>query len=486
MIRIVKNVMGTFLLLLVSFSTITAKDGYKIRLKLNGSHDSLVYLAHYFGKPLPTIYKTDSALLDKNGVATFNHTESIVGGIYMMLLSDKKTYFEFLLNNGDDIGITADVAEIPTGIKFKNSPENDKFLDYSKFLAGYGQKQQKFIDAIAKAKTKADSDAISKESAIVGKELVKYRRDYVAANPNTMLASIFNALEMPQVPEGEHLTPDGKVDSTFSYRYYKDHYWDNFNFKDDRLINTPIFDTRLDEYFNKLVWPYEDSVEKEANIILAKARGSKELFQYALWWITHNVEESKIMGMDAVFVYLVENYYMKGDAYWLNSEQLEKYIDRAHKIAPNVIGNIAPDINLPDIKNKEHKLSDVKGKYTLLIFWSPECGHCQTEIPKIDSVYRAVLKDKGMKIYAVRDDGDTTKWQDMIKKYNLNDWVHVYDPNHVSRYKQDYDVYSTPTIYLLDEKKIIRGKRLDHSNILDAIQITERKLKANQDNKSKS
>ncbi len=359
-------------------------------------------------------------------------------------------------------------------------------MDYSKFLAGYGQKQQKFIDAIAKAKTKADSDAISKESAIVGKELVKYRRDYVAANPNTMLASIFNALEMPQVPEGEHLTPDGKVDSTFSYRYYKDHYWDNFNFKDDRLINTPIFDTRLDEYFNKLVWPYEDSVEKEANIILAKARGSKELFQYALWWITHNVEESKIMGMDAVFVYLVENYYMKGDAYWLNSEQLEKYIDRAHKIAPNVIGNIAPDINLPDIKNKEHKLSDVKGKYTLLIFWSPECGHCQTEIPKIDSVYRAVLKDKGMKIYAVRDDGDTTKWQDMIKKYNLNDWVHVYDPNHVSRYKQDYDVYSTPTIYLLDEKKIIRGKRLDHSNILDAIQITERKLKANQDNKSKS
>ncbi|HTM67173.1 MAG TPA: hypothetical protein VL093_12675 [Flavipsychrobacter sp.] len=38
-----------------------------------------------------------------------------------------------------------------------------------------------------------------------------------------------------------------------------------------------------------------------------------------------------------------------------------------------------------------------------------------------------------------------------------------------------YDVYSTPVIYLLDEKKIIRGKRLDHTNIMDVINMLEKK-----------
>lgn len=461
------------LLVLGSFNTAHAA-GYKIQLKLTDVKDSMVYLAHYFAKPLPTIYKTDSAVLDKNGVATFNHPEAITGGIYMILLSDKKTYFEFLLNDGDDMGITATAKDLPKGVRFKNSPENEKFAAYTDFLEGYSKKQQVFIDALAKAKSKADSDAISKQSVETGKELVQFRKDYIAKYPKSLLTSIFNALETPQVPEGKHLLPSGQVDSTFPYTYYKEHYWDKFNFSDDRLINTPIYDSKLNEYFTNLVLPYEDSMIKECNMLISKARGSKELFQYTLWWATHYVEDSKVMGMDAVFVYLVENYYMKGDATWLTSEQLEKYIDRAHKIAPNVIGNIAPDIKLPDYKNVEHKLSDVKAKYTLLIFWSPECGHCITEMPKIDSVYKAQLKAKGVKIFAVRDEGDEKKWQDMIKNDNLTEWIHVYDPKHVSRYKQDYDVYSTPTIYLLDEKKIIRGKRLDHTNIMTVIEMTER------------
>eukprot|EP01030_Chromulinospumella_sphaerica_P014279 gene14279-14072_t len=46
------------------------------------------------------------------------------------------------------------------------------------------------------------------------------------------------------------------------------------------------------------------------------------MFHYTLWWITRYVENSKVMGMDEVFVYLVENYYMKGDAFWLKSDEL--------------------------------------------------------------------------------------------------------------------------------------------------------------------
>lgn len=452
----------------------STKDGYTINLKMTDMKDTLVYLAHYYGKPLPTIYKADSARLDKNGMAKFTSKEKIAGGIYMFLLNDKQTYFEFLLNNGDDITISGALKDIPTGLKYKNSPENDKFLEYVKFLKDFGEEQQALQKELATAKTKADTTKIYEKMKVSGQKLTDFRRNYTKQNPGTLLASIFNALEQPQVPEGKHYLPGGAEDSMFAYNYYKAHYWDKFNFQDDRLVYTPLYDSRLDEYMNKVVMQTEDSVEKESDMLLAKARGTKEMFKYTLWWLTRNAETSKIMGMDAVFVYLVENYYMKGDATWLDNESLQKYVERAHKIAPNVIGNLAPEIKLKDINGKMHSLSDVKAKYTLLLFWSPECGHCLEEVPKLDSVYEAVLKNKGVKVYAVRTEGEEKKWQEVIKDKKIEDWIHVYDPEHKSNFRADYDIYSTPVIYLLDERKIIRGKRIDHTNIASLIEMLEK------------
>jgi peroxiredoxin len=462
---------------LLSLSAMAQRDGYKIQVKMPGVKDSMAFLAHYFGEPLPKIYKADSARFDKAGNLTFESKEKTVGGIYMILLSDRQTYFEFILNNGDDMTITADITNLPQGLKFKNSPQNEDFISYMAFLKGFGEKQQVILDELKTAKTKADSTAIGKKAAERAKELTKYRQDYINKNPNSFLANIFNALELPVVPEGEHRLPDGKIDSNFAYNYYKQHYWDKFNFSDDRLVYTPLYDSRLDEYFNKLVLPVEDSIEREADILLAKTKGSKELFRYTLWWLTRFVETSKVMGLDAVFVYLVENYYMKGDAYWLQPDDLQKYIDRAHKIAPNVIGNLAPEIKLPDINNKMHSLSEMNGKYTVLVFWSPDCGHCLKEIPALDSLYKADLKAKGVKMFGVITENDTTKWREAIQKHKMNDWVHVWDPKHTSRFRVDYDIYSTPVIYLLDDKRIIRGKRLDHSNIAEVIDMLERKKK---------
>jgi len=460
---------------------VVAHDGYHIRLKIPGVKDSMVYMAHYYGKPLPTIYKRDSARFDKNGIAEFNSSDpSFVGGIYMMLLSDRKTYFEFLANNGDDMSISADISKLPQGIKFKNSSENDNFQEYVGFLNGYSERQQGLKKEYAAAKTAADSSVVRKKSAAASKELTDYRKQYAKDHPNTLLAAIFNALELPEVPGGEHFLEDGKTkDSSYAYNYYKAHFWDDFNFQDDRLIHAPIYDAKITEYMNKLVLPWPDSVEKESDMLLKKASGTKDMFKYTLWWLTRNVEDSKIMGMDEVFVYLVENYYMKGDAYWLSSDELNKYLDRAQKIAPNVIGNLTPEIKLPNvITKKEESLQSLKADYTLLIFYSPTCGHCQKELPALDSLYRSVLKAKGVKVFTVATEGDEKAITDFVNNNKLGEWTNTWDHEHAGDWRGKYDVYSTPTIYLLDEKKIIRGKRLDHSNIVGLVDMLEKKGKS--------
>ncbi len=458
----------------------SAREGYHVRLKIPDVKDSMVYLVHYYGKPLPTIYKRDSAHIDKNGVAVFDSKDStFVGGIYMMLLSDRNTYFEFLLNKGDDLAITADTKKLPEGITFKNSPENDRFQQYVSFLKGYGTNQQELQKEFKAAKTKDDSNAVRGKAAASAKDLSNYRRDYAAKYPHTLLATIFNALQVPQVPDGPHMLADGVTkDSNFAYTFYKSHFWDDFNFQDDRLIHTPIYDAKLDEYFNKLVFPWPDSMEKESDYLLKKARGTKEIFKYTLWWLTRDIENSKVMGMDEAFVYLVENYYMKGDAFWLSNDDLQKYIDRAMKIAPNVIGNLAPEIKVPGLATKkEESLLGQNGKYTLLVFYSPTCGHCQHELPALDSVYQAVLKKKGLKIFTVATEGSEQSINDFITKNKLEEWTNTWDPDHSGDWRGKYDVYSTPTIYLLDEKKIIRGKRIDHTTIAGLVDMLEKKDK---------
>jgi thiol-disulfide isomerase/thioredoxin len=459
-----------------------AKNGYHIHLKMSEVDDSMVYLAHYYGKGGEKVYKTDSARFDKNGVADMKSNDpDFTGGIYMLFLSDKKTVFELLLDKGDDISITANKKKLPESIKFKNSPENDRFEEYVNFSKVYGEGQQKLQKEYNAARTAADTAEVRRKAAATAKDLIHYREDYIKKYPGTLLASIFGAMEVPEVPEGQHYLEDGKTkDSTFAYTYYKAHYWDGFNFQDDRLIYTPIYDPKLDEYINKEVLPWPDSLEKECDMLLKKAKGSKDVFHYTLWWLTYHIENSKIMGMDEVFVYLVENYYMKGDATWLTNEELQKYLDRAQKIAPNVIGNVAPEIKLPNVlTKKEETLSEIKAKYTIVVFYSPTCGHCQHELPLLDSVYRAELKKKGVVIYTIATEGDEKSISDFLNKNKLTDWTNTYDPEGVRlrTYKDKYDVYSTPTIYLLDEKKIIRGKRLDHTNIPGLMEQLEKKAK---------
>jgi thiol-disulfide isomerase/thioredoxin len=474
-----KKILSVLVLLAGLSATAGAREGYRIAVKFADFKDTMVYLVHYYAKPLPTIYKSDSALVDKNGVALFDSKKTTLGGIYLLLTADKKKYVEFLLNNGDDIGMTIKANGREEGpmedIVFKNSPENERFLVYMKFLKTFGDEQQRLQRDYAAAKNAADSSTLRKKINEASKQLTTYRHDYAAKYPKTLLGNVFNALATPEVPEGVHKMPNGEIDSSFAYDYFKGHYWDKFDFQDDRLIHTPIYDAKLDEYINKFVVPVVDSVIKEADILLKKTRGTKELFKYTLHWLTYNAETSKIMGMDAVFVYLVENYHMKGDAFWLSADDVARHVKRAQELSRTALGNLAADIKMQDIKGKPSPLFGVKAKYTVVVFWEPSCGHCQKEIPQLDSVYKAVLKAKGVKVYAVRTDDPVKQWQDFITKYKLEDWTHVYDPEHKSTYHSDYDIKSTPTIYLLDEKKIIIGKRLDHSNIGTVIEMEERK-----------
>lgn len=454
-----------------------AKDGYKIQLKFKDLKDSTYFLAHYFAKPLPTIYKTDSGKLDKMGASVLKSDKKITGGMYLIMLSDRKTYFEFLLNNGDDIIITIeDSKKLPSqGLSIQNSAENQSFIQYEEYVRKVGEEHQELLTRLSKAKNSVDSAAIKDKMTIKMKDLVNYRNDFSAKNPTSLLSKIFKGLELPKVPEGKHYLPNGDEDKDYAYRYYKAHYWDNFDLKEGRLINTPIYDARITEYFEKLVIPVPDSVIKEADWILAQTRGTGDLFNYTLSWLANFSQESKVMGMDKVYVHLVDNYYEKGDASWLSNELLEKHRQHANDIRPNLVGKVGYDISMVDTSGNPVTVSKIQSKYKLIVIWDPTCGHCMKEIPALDSTYKAdKLKARGVKMIGICAEQLEKPWKEFIVKHKLFDWIHIHDPERKSNYKSMYNARVNPTIYLLDEKGIIRGKSIDHSNITSLIDMLER------------
>lgn len=468
-----------FLFCCLGTGSLMAKDGYKLQLNFTEEiPDQMVYLAHYYAKSFPTVYKVDSGKVVNGQMAIIENKDSVLGGVYMIIFNNNSKVAELLLDNGDHFKMIIDPQNNMNN-RFEGSSQNSSYMAYQSYLMDYSKEREELTEEMKKASSKADTQKVNDRADKLVEKLTSYRKDLIKKNPNSLFASLLNALVIPEAPKGTHYLEDGKtVDSNFAYTYYKNHYWDNFDFNDNRLMFSPIYDGRLNEYFNKLVYPFADSVIYESDKILEKARGSQEIFKYTLFWLARNAEKSKVMGMDEVFVHLVENYYMKGDAFWLSEDQVAKYRERAQKIAPNVLGNPAPKLVLQDIWDLNNvPLDEVIAPYTLVIFWSPTCGGCQREIPLLDSVYNNGLKQKGLKVYSIPTDGDLRDIQKFVEKEHIQDWINVVDAHNNSNYRDNYDVYSTPRIYLLDQDKKIIGKGIDHSNVMELIDWQEKKAK---------
>jgi thiol-disulfide isomerase/thioredoxin len=297
----------------------------------------------------------------------------------------------------------------------------------------------------------------------------EYREDIIQNKSSSMMAVLLSAMKDPKVLMQNPLT---KKDSADNFYYYKQHYWDGITFMDERLLRTPFFIPKLQRYYSDVVVA-ADSVKKDIDYKLLLARTSPELYKYLLNWYTDFYLNPKYMGQDAVLVHLFEKYHSKGLSPWLNEKQMDFISRRAYMTMSNLIGELAANIEFIDTNDKPTALYDVNAEYTVVCFWDPNCGHCKTETPRLDSIYRANWKAKGVKIYAVltpesyiniKDD-----WQKFIAEKNLTEWTHVWQTKAMAEadnasqkpsYRQLYDITSTPVLYLLDKQKRIIGKKL--------------------------
>ncbi len=115
------------------------------------------------------------------------------------------------------------------------------------------------------------------------------------------------------------------------------------------------------------------------------------------------------------------------------------------------------EIKLKDPNGIQRKLSEdvASGKLTVLIFYGPNCSHCQEQLPELVPLWNK-FKDKGLRIYAVGYDSDVTDWNNFIKNKSTTEWTNVFESKEGSRPSIKYIVTYTPMFILIDSSgKII-------------------------------
>jgi len=133
------------------------------------------------------------------------------------------------------------------------------------------------------------------------------------------------------------------------------------------------------------------------------------------------------------------------------------------------VGEVAPEITLPDLDGKMVSLSSTRGKVVLLDFWASWCAPCRKTNPEIVKIYQK-FKDDGFTVFGVSLDNRKVMWEKAIKKQKLT-WINVSDlkgrQNAAARL---YKIFKTPATFLLDEKGVIVAKNLHADELGEKIE----------------
>ena len=311
-------------------------------------------------------------------------------------------------------------------------------------------------------------------------EVIAYQKKVIEENKDKLVGKLIKMsmdVEVPQAPD------TAENEREWRYRYFRDHYWDNVDLTDPRLVREQAFHRVLEKYLNTVLPQIPDTIVYEGGLLLEKMENNYDMWKYTLHQLTYLTETSKVMCMDKAFVSIVNKYYKTGKADWLDEEKLNKIIEGADKKAPTLCGEVAPNIILPDSTGTNWvDMHKIDAEYLILAIWEPGCGHCKKEMPKLKDVYDK-YKAEGVKVVAINNELENDDWKEFIREKGL-DWINISDNPEINdsdsartlilngvttlnslNFRSQYDVTSTPKIYLLNKDKEILAKQLNSEQL---------------------
>jgi peroxiredoxin len=441
------------LLILAGPVLMHAQPAYRLHGEITGLPRKTCYLLNFSGEKNSVL---DSARTDTAGTFSFTLPTSVAPGMYR--LSWGKDKFTDLVFNRENIRILT-MAEAPAdSLRILESTENKIYhsflaldrtnklkLELLQQVLDYYPSHDGFYQLAA-----GEYDHIQKAQASILDSLS-------AAHPGSYSVRIFDLYQTPYIPAS--LPPE------FRLPYLKQHYFDGVDFSDTALLRSNAWANKAISYLalysdNRFTQKQlETEFIKAVTQMLSAASVNPEVFKFLLDYLVSGFDK---YHFEDVITYMAENFQ---DPFACENPDrksaLQKKLDTFKKIA---IGQPAPDFELPDTKGKPVKLSSIQSEFTLVIFWTSECGHCMEMMPRVKAIYEA-QKPRRYEILAVSIDTSRTGWLQAIKDEKMT-WINGSELKGFDSQSADvYNIYATPTMFLLDRNKKILAKPISYREL---------------------
>lgn len=433
---------------------------YQIKIKAVNTIDSIAFFRgtvfddkNYIPKDTIKLYKGNYTVAAK---------KPIIGGIYFLYFPKSKQKVFFSIENKDSIKIEIRGLNYLDSIKFSNKA-NQQFIEYQLLEKKLSNYDSMYAAELAKGKkfNLAQKAAFFQPKT---SQLISYR--------TTLLKNLkqVDALFL-------HLNTLNILDSSVpSRKNYngRNELIKRINFKNPKLLFTPNIKNVLNEYYS--YYPLQaDSLNKGLDTVMNKVDGKSNISMYITDYFIKLLHNREIVNNTEAYTYYLEKYILNQKYKISDIKQLDQLKTELANLKSLQLQDTCVNMILKDTGNKEQNLHQFakQFKFTVIMFYDPTCEHCKVEVPKMDSVLNLLDAKYNIKIgrYAVCNEPSMPLpvWHDFIKTYNLStNYVHVNLGTNLPL-RKSYDAFTNPIFYLIDNNKILMGKKVSPQTVRNMI-----------------
>lgn len=461
-----KSKVLSLLILLFLPLAVSAKSTYKITFIAEGNTDSVLYMGYFYAKDR---YYCDTALAQGKGRFLFEGKRELLPGLYFITNGDDR-YVEFVVyKEKPRFTLHTEDQNWKLSMAVKGSRQNEIFFNYHRANEALYQRM------LEDRQVTDSAEFADVYMPHYRKQLDSLRLELIKREPDCMLSRMMLAtkdIEVPRVhPDSTALTDRERYD------WFMDHYFDNVPLDDDFIVRTPkdVFYQRVIDYVDRymkgmppeLICPLLDSM-------IDRSEPAPEVYKWLVHTMTEHFLQSRVMVYDEVYCHLALRYYGSGKAFWSSPSVIDEIVDRATKWERLLVGREAPELILFDTLHRPASLHHMPGRYTLLLFWSPTCGHCREIIPAVYKVFEKYQDTLNLTAFAILTEPDeqtVVKWKKFLVDNQMTSprWLNLNGGEANVDWRQVYDITSTPQIYLVDNKDHTFAAKKISADIMESI-----------------
>jgi peroxiredoxin len=409
----------------------------------------------------------DTCIVREEGQLSFHSDTLLPVGMYCIGIGDRT--LDFFLSEGEpqSFSIQYNLDEGLASAQFTGSPENQALAGYLRFMREKQMQRQHLQQRIQSNGEHADSLALlNAQMETLVREVKNKWAEIETAHSGKLIALFISSIREPEPAPFMVADSSANIDSLrqdYYYTFFRDHFFDNYQFSSPYLLQMPFYSQALTTYFTRLLKPEKQETIEQMARLMEKLKDNKPLYRYTvreLYDLYKNVPYPELEGL---YLEVGGNYIVDRPEMW-DSAYVDKVAFNIKLAAMNPVGSQTTDLKLNDMTGNAMSLYDVQAAYTVLYFYNPQCGACAEITPKVHTAYQK-YKNKGVQLFAVYVDRDKDMWMKYVMENKYLDWINVWDADETAGIYSKYDLHAIPMIYLLDKDKVIIEKDLSHNNL---------------------